>query len=46
MKGGSGKYLQGIGLMFTNGFISPISENQAYSNAVTPALAYRLDLEE
>ena len=24
MKGGNNKYLQGIGLMFTNGFISPI----------------------
>ena len=46
MKGDDGKNLQGIGLGFTNGFMSPICEPEAYSSFVTQAFAYDVDLEE
>ena len=46
MKGDSGKHLQGIGLGFTNSFVTPMCEPQVYASFVTAAVAYELDLEE
>ena len=46
VKGEPGKNLLGIGLAFTNGFMSPICEANVYSSHVSQSLAYDLDLEE
>ena len=46
MKGDPGKNLLGIGLAFTNGFMTPMSEPDLYSSYVTSSFAYDLDLEK
>ena len=45
-KGKPGKYLQGIGLVFTSGVRSPFMENAVYSNAVTPTTTHNINLDE
>ena len=46
MKGQPGSHLKGIGLGFSNGFMSPMCQPQVYGSFTTPAVAFPLDLEE
>ena len=40
MKGENGKYLQGIGLAFTNGLSTPVFESEVYTNMIVDPIAY------
>ena len=46
MKGEPGKNLLGIGLAFSNGYMTPMCEPNVYSSHVSQSYAHDLDLEE